>query len=101
MVAAAAYDQKARDGATWAITNDAANSRVKITPVLATSVIYRKTTANDVVSSVYGRLSEPRQLDEPPKGSPLAALIDSLDSVIGSLRFTKEGVATSLEIRRH
>jgi hypothetical protein len=56
--------------------------------------------SDEVISSIYGPLSNPKNLDEPPEHSPLAALLDSLDSVLGSLRFTKEGVETTLEIRR-
>ena len=54
----------------------------------------------DAISSIYGPLSEPVRLDEPPDTSPLNRLLDSVETVVAYLQFTDEGVLTTAEIRR-
>lgn len=56
--------------------------------------------AADASSSIYGPLSEPKRLSRPPEGSPLTALLDSLDELLAHARFTEEGLTTTVEIRR-
>ncbi|MEW6249278.1 MAG: hypothetical protein AB1716_01415 [Planctomycetota bacterium] len=55
---------------------------------------------NEVTSPLHGPLSAPVRLTALPDGSPLKRLLESLDSVSGSLRFTKEGVNTRVDIER-
>jgi hypothetical protein len=56
--------------------------------------------ADEATSSIHGRLSQPTVLDELPKSSPLGRLLDTLEVVLGHLRFTQEGITTTIEIRR-
>ena len=54
----------------------------------------------EVVSSIYGPLSDPVRLHEPPESSPLNRLLGRLETVVAHLQFTDEGVLTTVEIRR-
>jgi hypothetical protein len=50
--------------------------------------------------SIHGSLYHPIRLSSPPAGSPLSKLLGSLDRILAYLRFTKDGLETTLEIRR-
>jgi len=56
--------------------------------------------AGDVTCSLHGRLSQPTRLDDLPEDSPFRQLLDELQTAEGCLRFTEEGVATTVKIRR-
>lgn len=56
--------------------------------------------AGEPVSSVHGRLPKLTRLSAPPQGSPLGRVLDSVRQLIASLRFTEEGLSTTVEIRR-
>jgi hypothetical protein len=54
----------------------------------------------DVTCSVHERVRQPASLAELPEGAVLRQLLDSIETLVSSLRFTKEGVSTTVEIRR-
>ena len=56
--------------------------------------------AGTAVSSIHGSLPKLTRLDALPEGSPLRRVLDSVRQVIASLRFSEEGLNTTLEIRR-
>jgi len=71
-------------------------------PVCPDGGTYRYDRAADAaVCSVHGSLYAPARLTAPPAGSPQGRLIHSLDRVLATLRFTDEGLQTTVEIRRH
>jgi hypothetical protein len=81
--------------------DDAARNYLGYRLVCPDGGTYRYDAATgDAVSSIHGRLSQPVRREELPKGSPLADLLDSVEAVLSGLRFTKEGVSTTLEIHR-
>ncbi len=51
-------------------------------------------------STIHGTLAQPHKLDAPPPGSPLTPLLDALSTLTGHLRFTDDGLATTIEIER-
>ena len=50
--------------------------------------------------SLHGSTLCPEKLSSPVPGSPLHKLLESVDRVVGYLRFTPEGLQTTVEIRR-
>jgi hypothetical protein len=55
---------------------------------------------NDAVSTIHGSLREPTRLEHLPEGSPLRALLDSIDRVRAQASFPAEGLATEVVIER-
>lgn len=53
-----------------------------------------------VRSATFGGLHELRELDAPPADSGLGRLLSSIEAMVAALRFTDEGVMTTVEIRR-
>ncbi|HMQ15260.1 MAG TPA: hypothetical protein PKC49_04735 [Phycisphaerae bacterium] len=53
-----------------------------------------------VQSERYGAMNEPRVLDAPPEDAAITSVLRSLDAVLATLRFTDEGIMTTVELRR-
>ncbi|MCZ6683652.1 MAG: hypothetical protein O7B26_10750, partial [Planctomycetota bacterium] len=56
--------------------------------------------SNKAVCSVHGSIYEPTRPSEPPDGSPLKRLLDSIETLTAALRFTPEGLESTVEIAR-
>ena len=56
--------------------------------------------ADQASCSVHGSLYEPNRLPEPPAGSPLKTTLDQIKTLTAHLQFTKEGLESTVEIRR-
>jgi hypothetical protein len=70
-------------------------------PVCPDGGTYRYDRDTDAaICSIHGSLYSPARLSAPPSGSPLGKLLDSLDRLLAYLRFTDEGLQTTVEIRR-
>ncbi len=52
------------------------------------------------MSSAAGSLWEPKEIRQPPAGSPLEKLLRGVASLRGTLEFTEDGLHTELSINR-
>ena len=62
---------------------------------------YSYDAATDLVSSsVYGSMREPKRRSESPLDSPVSKMVDSVERLISTLRFTEEGLQATVQIDR-
>ena len=81
--------------------DDAAGAHLGYRLICPDGGTYRYDRETDSAAcSVHGSLYSSPRLSAPPEGSPLGKLLDSVDRLLAYLRFTKEGLHTTLEIRR-
>lgn len=53
-----------------------------------------------VSSSVYGSMQKPIRRDDAPADSPVTKMVDAIERIASSMRFTPEGLSATLQINR-
>ena len=62
---------------------------------------YSYDRANDLVSSsVYGSMFQPKRRDDSPPDSPVSKMVEAVERLVSTLRFTEDGLQATVQIDR-